>query len=326
MRTELQHLQRYFQDTLGIKVAPAPWRMAERLPPFLNERYVFAQVEILGTRCVLVIDDKPAEESPAAVRKHLQMLGTQHEGPAIYVRARVSAYNRKRLIEQKVPFVVPGNQMYLPMFAVDLREHFRQARGETQVLSPATHVVVIHALLHNATDGLVPLELARRFGYSPMTMTRAFNELEAAHLGVTTLRDRKRVLHLTGPRQKIWDDALPFLQNPTKKRVWIDRGARLGGVRAGLTALAHYSMLSPPENPTWAVTGPQWHDFRNRHAVVEVPEGDPEGQEIQVWGYDPTLFAQGEVVDPLSLYLTLKGDADERIQAALEEMMRRLEW
>jgi hypothetical protein len=84
----------------------------------------------------------------------------------------------------------PGNQMYLPMLAIDLREHFRRIREETPTFSPSTQVVVLHALLRDAGQVLIPTEMAQLLGYSAMTMTRAFDELETASLAEVTIRGR----------------------------------------------------------------------------------------------------------------------------------------
>ena len=48
--------------------------------------------------------------------------------------------------------------------------------------------------------------------------------------------------------------------------------------------------------------------------------------EIEVWWYPPALFAERGIVDPFSLYLSLKADHDERTEAALEEMMEKFQW
>jgi DNA-binding MarR family transcriptional regulator len=326
MKPELRQLERYLHDALGIEVAAAHSPGANRLPHFLRERYTFAQVKLLGTTCLLVIDANHAEESPAAIRKHLELLRTKQEGEAVYVRPQVTAYNRKRLIEQKVPFIVPGNQMYLPMLAVDLREHFRRTRSALPAFRPATQALVIHALLNDLNDELIPLEMARRLEYTPMTMTRAFDELEAANLGVMTVRGRERCLRFPDTRQEIWAKAQPFLRSPVNKRLFVLQGAQLAGIRAGLTALAHYSMLSAPAYDTVAVTGEQWKKFHDRRKTIQVPAADPDGLEVQVWSYPPALFAQKHIADPLSLYLSLKDDTDERTQGSLDEMMRNLGW
>lgn len=327
MRPELHELERYIHDALGVSVKTTPWSGADRLPHFLKERYRFAQAELLGLHVLLVIDTSPEEQSPATVRKHMDMLQTKQNADLIYVRAQVTAYNRKRLIEQKVPFIVPGNQMYLPTLAIDLREHFRRLREEIPTFSPSTQVVVLYALLRDAGQVLIPTEMAPRLGYSAMTMTRAFDELETANLAEVTFRGRERCLLFNGGRKEIWEKAQPFLRSPVNKRLLIRRVEGTGvGISAGLTALAHYSMIAAPAHATCALSRDDWQALRKRHKIIEVPTQDPDASEIEVWWYPPTLFAEHRMVDPLSLYLSLKADHDERTQTAVEEMMDKFKW
>lgn len=324
---ELSELERYVHETLGVPVKSTLWSGAGRLPPFLRERYQFAQVELPGTRALLVIDTNLEEQSPAIVRKHLDMLQTKEHIDVIYVRARVTAYNRKRLVEQKVPFIVPGNQMYLPMLAIDLRENFRRIREEIPTFSPSTQVVVLHALLRDVRQVLIPTEIASLLGYSAMTMTRAFDELETAGLAEVTTRGRERCLRFSEDRKDIWEKAQPFLRSPVSKQLFIHRiEDETEAIRAGLTALAQYSMLAAPAYPTYALGREDWKELRKRHSIIEVPDQDPDATKIQVWSYPPALFADHGIVDPLSLYLSLKADHDERTEAAVEEMMEKFKW
>lgn len=327
MQAQLYQLERYVHDALGIAVTTTPWRGRERLPHFLKELYGFAETNLLGLPCLLVVDTSSAGQSPAALRKHMDLLRTKQNTDVIYVRASVTAYNRKRLMEHKVPFIVPGNQMYLPMLAIDLREHFRRLRSEPLTFSPSTQAVVIHALLRGAEQVFIPLEMAQRLGYSAMTMTRAFDELEVANLGEVTVNGRERCLRFTPSRQEIWTKAQPFLRSPVSKRLFIrDAKNGAGGVRAGLSALAQYSMLAPPAYTTYALSREDWKSQRQRHKAVVVPNQESDANEIEVWSYPPALFAERDVVDPLSLYLSLKDNPDERIESSLDEMMRKLGW
>ena len=329
MRPELHELESYLYDALGVSVKASPWTGADRLPHFLKERYRFAQAELLGLHVLLVIDTNPEEQSPATVRKHIDMLRAKQHADLIfiYVRAQVTAYNRKRLLEQKVPFIIPGNQMYLPMLGIDLREHFRRLREEIPTFSPSTQVVVLNTLLRDAGQVLIPTEMAPRLGYSAMTMTRAFDELETASLAEVTVRGRERCLRFRGARKEIWEKAQPFLRSPVNKRMIIRRTeSTRNGILAGLTALAHYSMLAPPAHTTYALSRDDWQALRKRHKIIEVPAQDPDASEIEVWWYPPALFADNGMVDPLSLYLSLKADHDERTETALEEMMEKFKW
>ncbi|MFA7176805.1 MAG: hypothetical protein WC114_06125, partial [Smithellaceae bacterium] len=53
---------------------------------------------------------------------------------------------------------------------------------------------------------------------------------------------------------------------------------------------------------------------------------DVQDYEIEVWSYEPALFAMDGVVDRLSLFLSLRDEEDERVEAALEQMMREMQW
>ncbi|HVZ84379.1 MAG TPA: hypothetical protein VG893_11960 [Terracidiphilus sp.] len=320
-------LERYIHETLGVSLKTTPWSGASRLPPFLRERYTFAQAKLLGLQALLVLDTDPDEQPPAMVRKHMDMLHTKEHMDLIYVRNRVPAYNRKRLIEQKVPFIVPGNQMYLPMLAIDLRENFRRIRQEIPAFSPSTQVVVLYTLLRDAPQILIPTEMAPLVGYSAMTMTRAFDELETAGLAEVTVRGRERCLRFNDDRRTIWEKTQPLLRNPVNKRMFIHRTQDpADAIRAGLTALAHYSILAAPAYTTYALSRDNWKELRKRHRTIKLSAQDPDATEIQVWWYSPELFAEQGIVDRLSLYLSLRADQDERTESALEEMMEKFKW
>jgi DNA-binding MarR family transcriptional regulator len=320
----LRKLADYLKETLGVAVAHSPWRHV-RLPHFIKETYKFSEAKILGVRCLLMLDS--GEQAPAALRKHIDLVKATWDGEIIYVRPQLTAYNRKRLVEHKVPFIVPGNQMYLPMLAIDFREHFRRLHEEPQTLSPSAQVLMIHLLLNVGEDVLTPKEAAARLGYSAMSMTRAFNELEATQLVEVYTRGRERHLSLVARSQDTWTKALAFVRSPVKKQLCIQRiGAASRGRRAGLTALAEYTMLAPPARLTYALSGKDWLSLRQQHTVVEVPQQDPDALEIEVWSYSPAQFAEGDLVDPLSLYLSLRDSDDERVTASLEELMEKVKW
>lgn len=325
MEATLEKLTAYLEETLGVAVAPSPWR-DQRLPHFLKETYRFSEIELLGKRCLLMLDSAADEQAPAALRKHMGLLQPRWDGEIIYVRPRLTAYNRKRLVEQKVPFIVPGNQMYLPTIGIDFREHFKRAHAAPETFSPSAQVLLLHVLHSAAGDVVTPKQTAARLGYSPMTMTRAFNELAATGLADVSSIGKERRLRLAAAPQETWTKAQPLLRSPVKKRVCIQRMAAASGLRAGLTALAEYTMLAPPARATEALSQKDWMSLRQQHKVVEVPDQDPDAVEIEIWSYAPAKFAKGDLVDRLSLYLSLRDSEDERIAASLEELMEKVKW
>jgi DNA-binding MarR family transcriptional regulator len=317
----------YISQNLGVTVSPARWSGEGRLPLYLQSGYAFYEAEILDLACLLMTD--LGEQSPAAatIRKHMDHVRSKWPGEIIYVRGQVAAYQRKRLIEQKVPFIIPGNQMYLPVLGIDLREHFRRLRRPSRTLSPATQVVVLHTLLCSDECLCTPAALAERLGYTKMTMTRAFHELDAAGLADISMQGRRRCLTFKSNRRDLWEKALPLLRSPVNKRLHVRLAARKRvGPAAGLSALASYSMLATPSISTAATSVEQWKAFQQREDFAATAADDPESQEVEVWSYNPELLSGGQIVDRLSLYLSLKDNEDERVEAALEHMMEAVSW
>jgi len=319
------HITQYLRETLGTEVPTTAWTGASRLPAFLTERYRFLQATILDHRLLLLVDESPQEESPASIRKHIAQVHSKCEWPVVYVRERVTAYNRKRLIEQRVPFVVPGNQMYLPELGIDLREHFLKQTVRKPHFRPATQAILIHALLRDHHGPMVAAELAQELGYSSMTLSRAFDEIESAALAESKVTGRERFLHFTVPRRELWKRAQGFLTDPVKARHFIYPAAGDAlGLKAGLGALARYSMLADPPNPVIAMSREHWTSLRQRGTVNVLPMREPDACEVETWSYAPRPSREPGVVDPLSLALSLRHSSDERVEQALEHMMERL--
>ncbi|MBL9149849.1 MAG: hypothetical protein JNM94_14250 [Phycisphaerae bacterium] len=67
-----------------------------------------------------------------------------------------------------------------------------------------------------------------------------------------------------------------------------------------------------------------------RDAVNVVPMPDERSHEVEVWSYTPKGQSMPNVVDPLSLYLSLLAsidrEGDERIGQALERLLESLPW
>jgi hypothetical protein len=123
------------------------------------------------------------------------------------------------------------------------------------------------------------------------------------------------------------EKALPFLRSPLKKRIHVLLPKNLHpGPVAGLTALARQTDLAEPDHDVYALSRNKWKALKAKSKIVELPVPEPDAAEIEVWGYDPELFAVGGIVDPWSLYLSLKDHQNERVEAALEEMIRGIQW
>jgi len=320
----------YLHETLGIAPRVRAWPGAGKLPYFLQDTFEVRELNLLDRQMLLAIDKRPERQGLANIRGQMDKLRQLAGMPVVYVTGTLASYERKRLIEQKVPFLVPGNQLYLPELGIDLREYFRKPTVAAQTaLSPATQAMLIAVLLRRPwRTEWQPAEVVGELGYTPMTLSRAVKELTAA--GIATLRTEGRVrsLHTERTAAQTWEHARPMLRSPVKRRVWMlpppksrPRPLRL----AGLSALARYSMLTEPQWPTYAVAQAEWK-AATQAGFETLPEPLPGACEWELWHYSPALVRDSDTVDPLSLTLSLQGNQDERVQLALDELKGRFPW
>ncbi len=323
-------IQRYLQDSLGIAARVRAWTGGGTLPYFLHDAFELREMKLRDHLLLLAIERHPGKPGLAKVRGQLDKLSVLAKCPVIYVTSVLSFYQRKRLIEQKVPFIVPGNQLYLPDLGIDLREYFRQRpQAADTVLSPATQAILIAALLRKPWQvDWQPAQIVAGLGYTPMTLSRAIRELTAAGVGTLHAERRMRWLRTDRTAAETWEHAKPLMRSPVKKIIWARPIASLKPpmVRlAGPCALARYSMLAEPQWPIYAVSPAQWKAAM-KTGVERVPEQTPGACEWQLWHYNPALAPEGPTVDPLSLTLSLQDEADDRVQLALDELKKHFPW
>lgn len=321
--------QIYLHETLGVSTSGyEPWANQESLPYFLRDAFEFRQLDLLGHTVLLALERNAEKPSIGDIRVRLDKVRSMAGQPAIYVTEALASYERKRLIEQKVPFIVPGNQLYLPDLGIDLREYFRQRPGSAEAsLSPSAQAMLITALLRPHWKAeWHPAETAAILGYTSMTLSRAVRELTAAGLAHAHKAGRSQYLSMAYSPRETWERAIPLLRNPVQRSVWTSTQTRpeLPVRIAGLSALARLSMLTEPRLPVFAVSRAAWQAAKA--SIVELPEAMPGTCEWQLWNYTPALQPDSATVDPLSLMLSLRDSTDERVQSAMDALKARLPW
>jgi len=327
MASIIKSFESYIYKNIGVSVSPCTRAKVTSLPYFILDEYVLYRTKILHKEYILLVPKSQQEVSPATVRKHVDIVKDKLCQEVVFVHPSISSHNRKRLIEYKVPFVVPDNQMYLPDLMIDLRDHFFSARSGKTTFSPSTQVVILYILHHFRAQPFIPSELAKRLGYSNMAMTRAFDEIETATIGRIDTEGRQRWLWVQDNPQQFWQKTLAFLRTPVRRQVWLrSLPEELRQFEAGQTALSRYSMLAPSNYKTFAAEKKDWDFYARKYAVETFKSKEDADFQLQLWNYSPTLFAEDNAVDKFSLYLSLKDNEDERIQAALEKMMESIEW
>lgn len=328
-RTSPDDVRAYLHEALGVDAHLRKWSGARKLPYFLQDAFDLYELQLHDRQILLASGRKERIPPLSTLRAQLDKLAHVADRPVVFAARTLASYERKRLVEQKVPFVVPGNQLYLPDLGIDFREYFRQPQKAVTAFTPATQALFIATLLRKQwKDEWKPAGLIAELGYTAMTLSRAVRELTAAGLVTAGQVGRARWLRVNQPPAQAWEHAAPFLRSPVKQSFWVDLPGRAKALHpplAGASALAFYSMLAEPVYPVHAVTQQQWK-IAQEAGIKALPEPHPAASQWQVWSYTPSLVKPGNVVDPLTLTLSLKEEKDERVQQALEQMGDHFPW
>jgi hypothetical protein len=319
----LKELKQHVKQVLGVDAQLGGWDKDAALPFFLREAYGFSLLRLMGREVLLMVDRQKSETPPASIRKHMEQVQKWWPDEVVYVREQVAAYNRNRLVQNQIPFVVPGNQLYLPFLAMDLRERFLAGRPDVKKLSTVAQVVALQAVYKQRVlfdEGMTLVKWAEELGYTKMSMTRAFRELRSV------LEDPPPDGALRG--RALWELLRPFLRSPVRKRRFcVAHETDIANpVAAGDSALAAYTMMAESAHRTVCMTAARWKVFEEQFAPIELEQPEPGCLEVQVWTYDPGLFARNGAADPLSVFLSYENNTDERVEMALEKMLEDVSW
>ena len=177
-------------------IEPLP-ESTSKLPPFLKQRYRISRADLFGRKYLLAIEGpREGDLSPTEYARDARTIKERLTADVILVLSNIPAYVRNRLVHQKVPFIVPGTQMFLPMLMIDLREHFPKSKTKSQdVLSAVSQLVILYHLSRESLSETPLGQIASRLRYSPMAISKAQDELQNADLCEVHRSGRTLSLH-----------------------------------------------------------------------------------------------------------------------------------
>lgn len=324
------HFQAYVGQLTGHELAWVRVREAS-LPPYLRQRFEARPMEVAGQIWLAALLNDGETPAPMQLHKQLKQLQDRYvpqaEGVCL-VAEELPPHVRRRLVELRQPFVVPGRQLFWPAIgsAETVQRPQRLRPKPVEVLGPIAQQLLIALLLQRVLPPLTIQSVAEALGCSAASVSQAVKSLEASALVKSEVQGRERLFVLAGPAADMWRLAQPLLRSPVRQRVRI-LVAELPEdlqLRAGERALASVTDMADPDEPVFAIASRNWG--RCVDAPIYIPVPDIGTCVVELWRYPPELTAAHGRVDPLSLYLSLKDDKDERLQLALEDLVEQIEW
>ena len=316
-------LKSYIRKVTGFDVEELryPADALQRLPLFIREGYDFLFGEFYDHQIVFVEPKTADDVTPSLLQKHIPKIESAFANPVVLVIEDMTYYLKEQLLKSRIAFIVPGKQLFIPFMFMDLSEQAKIRTIRSEYFSPSTQCVLIYHLCVNSLQGLNFQQIANLFIYTPRTIGRCAKELEDAEV-CRIAGSKSKQLEFSINKMDIWERALEYLVSPVKESKWLftePDDMRYYKV-AGVPALSRYSNISSGRQKVYAMNAKIYRELKKVGEVTDTFFYEEEPQ-LQIWSYDPTILTSDDFVDPLSLYLSLKDDPDERVQIELEKML-----
>ena len=246
--------------------------------------------------------------------------------PIVFLLPACPAYERQRLIDKDVYFVVSEKYVHLPMLLAN--ERVRKTK-QAKTLTPVAQYLLLYHLQIGSIEGMAARDIEGKIPYSYASITLGLTCLEDLGLCKKVAEASKRkVIHFDMKGMNLWEQAQPFLVNPVEERIYCDDLLSDDSFpECGINALAHYTRLNPDPERTIMMSVKQLRNFKSSEALMRPNEFDG-NIIIEAWKYPPVtaIGVKAEWVDKLSLAISLREDEDPRVEGEVERLINETEW
>lgn len=314
-------MKEFIEKILHQKIELVPFDCTDSFPLVLRTNYDCFTMKIEGQECILAVLN--GEINLSTLRKQYKRISQITGKYCVLYFKKLNYYSRDKMLEEGIPFIWEERQVYMPFLGLLLQ------KNETRDLKPCTRISfltqkLLLTAIYDEWDDVSVTKAAERLSVSKMSVTRVFDEIESLDIPVLKRSGRSRRYARIGNKKEIWEIIEVFLRSPLLREYHLENEFPEKLMKSGISALAEMSMLGDNSYPVYGITK---YDVRKKRIEreQEVPRGELPGCIIQELGYC-IPFKDGEVIDPLTVYLLLKKEEDPRVEIALEEMLEEYVW
>ena len=230
---------------------------------------------------------------------------------------RTTFYIKEKLMEEGIPFVIDGKQVFLPFIGYLLSKANERELAPVHLISFLTQKMLLTAI-YERWNGVKVSDAAKRLGVSTKSASRCFDELEYLNVGVLGMKSKSRVIEIPDDRKELWLQIEHILRDPVIRRFILREDMKLEK-KAGISALCEYSLL-------YAVTK---KELKASGVKMERQAGKLEeiGCVVLELGYFIDFWGKG-LQDPLSVALSQTGEEqeEERVDLSINKMLEEYVW
>ena len=301
IQNTIKYIHSFLNDKISVKGIPVD--VQRSLPVVIQSNYDCFASAIMGIEVSLCFAKDEKSITPSKVQLHLQMLELHVGKPCIIVLEDIPSYNIKRLIDQRVNFIIIGKQMFVPSLMLDLRKMPAKNKDIKDPIPPLAQCMILYVLQIGYLTETIN-ELTELFEVSYSTANRAVRWLQSKGFIFTGRVNNNIQFLFMG--YELWDKALPYLISPIEKTIKVNT--------LPTNTLLSGKYIISDNNKTFAIS---------KDVSKDISE-DINGQfTVDIWKYNPMILSKDKKhVDYLSLYLSLRDNTDKESSSIANKLIK----
>ncbi|WP_232202919.1 hypothetical protein [Streptococcus sp. OBRC6] len=295
------------------------------LPIVFQRRYEFSTLTVQDN-IFLLIKEKRTGSLDNFV-KQVQAIQKQVEKDVILVFNKLSDEQKKKLLQIGASYLDYQENAFIPQLGFLFSKTTKKIELNN-LLSSTEQKLLITLLLH--TKGLIidMEEVSQLTHLSVPSLYRHFRSFKERGW----LHNKQKSYQFAKPKSMIFEESKELLDSPIREVFTIsDKDFQkikneVSFKTTHFQALSYLGMLADSENyGNYAISKKIYKSFE-----TTLQQHILQGHRLEIWNYEPVPFDYKKnkclgdtnvtLVDPISLYLTLKGDEDPRIEEEVEKL------
>ena len=319
-------MKKYLAEIFGLNVKIENWDGMSKLPLYLRNKREYFVLSMGNVQSVLMKNNSD-NFNVSGFEKEMQEIEKYAEMSVILWLDAVSTYQRNALVKNRIPFIVPNSQIYVPELGMCLKEFCAGKREKVEKMTATTQFLLLYFIYQKKHEEKSQSEIAEYLNMSAMNVSRAVQELQELGLLESRKEGTSKVIKSVATGKELYQLSSGYLQSPVQKKIYVSlKYFDMDLPFAGETALAKKSMLNYPKCTVYAMDKKLLKDIPKEAIVEPKFMTDNDYVEIELWKYNPSIYTADEMVDIVSLVQSLKDVEDERVEMQIEEIMEKYKW
>lgn len=286
------------------------------LPLFINDLYSIDKYSLLKC-CFIAIEPKNDNINLSNLEKHLSIISNHYNLPVVTILKYISPYQRKTMIDKGVSFIYKDKQMYLPFLGLQLEEHFSSELTIKTHLSYLAQFVYLYLYYYFNNSKVRYIDITKYTNISKSNCTRAIQELSNNGLVNIEEKGREKYISINGDINK----AIQLMRSPIQKIIYTDI-INSNFAKSNMLALSLKTDIAEQDSDRYyAIDRKKYLSIKNKINSINI--ADEKAIKLEVWMYDPCVLSKSNIVDDISLILSLKQTDDIRINNATNTIKER---